>query len=71
MMTLDEFLKVIRYRSLKLIIYSNDCFVLYEGTLGEYMTSVFRQKNSNQEIFHVFPHKNELEINLFLRRDQI
>ena len=70
-MTLDKFLTSLRLRNQKIKITLSDDKILYEGTVGTYLTSVFRQKNSDMKILVIHPIKEELIIALMVRSDQV
>ena len=70
-MKLNEFIEKIRYRSLKITITTRDDVNLYDGTIGTYLTSVFRQQHGEKIIFAVLPIVDELIIQLSVRSDQL
>lgn len=70
-MRLNEFLDKIRYKSLKILITTRNDVNLYEGTVGTYLTSVFRQQHGEKIIFTVLPIVDELIIQLSARSDQL
>lgn len=70
-MKLNEFIEKIRHRSLKITIATKCNTILYEGTVGSYLTSVFRQNHGEKIIFAIFPTLNELLIELNIRGDQL
>lgn len=70
-MTLDKFIEKIRYRSLEIIITTSDNMELYNGTIGTYLTSVFRQNNGNKRLLLIYPGVDSLIIELAVRSDQL
>lgn len=70
-MKLNEFIEKIRYRTLKITIATKCNTILYEGTVGTYLTSVFRQKHGEKTIFAIYPTEKEWLIELNIRGDQL
>jgi hypothetical protein len=66
-MKIREFINHIKHKSLKITIYSNILKpkVWFEGTIGEYSTSVVKSKLDNEEIQLIVPTKNgDLDIRI-------
>ncbi len=53
-MTLGEFLNHIKHKSLKIEIHI-ESDILFEGTIGEYSTSVVKSKINNKKVSGVYP----------------
>ena len=70
-MKLDQFIDKLRHRSLKILIVTSDNVELYDGTVGTYLTSVFRQNNAKRAIHYIYPMFDNLIIELAVRSDQL
>lgn len=57
-MTIADFISHIKHRSLGLIIIENTDETLYEGSIGEYLTSCVRSEVDNDIIDNIIPDDN-------------
>ena len=63
-MKLNEFVEHIKHKSLSIKIYDMDNKLIYENSIGGYLTSVIKSKIGNWIIKFIYPEDNLLMIYL-------